>query len=251
MHGLWLTEINLILQSVLAGSSPYAGAFVYNPEQDLDEVLLLQDDAGALIDIYNAGAWDDALDRATTAIDTVLIPDSAIQAEVDAQETLNLPAFLRGVGRMAAGMADAHSSLSSAFVFAMADMEADAARPLTTLAAQLRRDRYNQRSGLILQGTGQILDVLNGQIDGAKARANMRLELSKLTIATQTSRLEQELAYDVADATWDLSLFTQPGNLMASISGGIASAEHTPRSQQALSNSMGLLSALGPLVAAI
>lgn len=251
MHGLWLTQANLILQAALSGASPYASAFAYNPEPDLDAFLVEWDDLDALIDAYGTDQWDDLVAIATTEVDDNILSTALITAEVAAFDASQVARLQRSVGRLAAGMSDAGAALTNGYMFGVAMLELENAKQSDALEAQLLRERAQQRPAYILEATNQLVQMLGNEIDMRDKATRMRGELAKLTIATQTTRLEQELAIDVEDARWDLSLFAHPGNLLASISGAVATAEHVPRSQQAMSNVLGTISALGPLIGAL
>lgn len=251
MHGLWLTQCNLILQAALSGASPYAAAFAYNPEPDLDAFLVEWDELDALIDAYGTAQWDDLVAEAASEVDTYIHPTSVITTEVAAFDASQVSRLARSVGRLAAGMSDAGAALTNGYIFGVAMLELENAKQSDALEAQLLRERAATRPAYILEATNQLVQMLGNEIEMRDKATRMRGELAKLTIASQTNRLNEELQLDVEDAKWDLSLFSHPGNLLASISGAVATADHTSRPQQALSNLTGTISALGPLIAAL
>lgn len=251
IHGLWLTQCNLILQAALSGASPYASAFAYNPEPDLEAFLNEWEELDELITAYTTAQWDDLVDIAVAEVDANIHPTSVITAEVAAFDASQVSRLQRSVGRLAAGLSDAGAALTNGYVFGVAMLELENAKQSDALEAQLLRERAAMRPALILEATSQLMQMLGNEIEMRDKATRMRGELAKMTIAAQTARIEQELALDVEDARWDLTLFAHPGNLLASISGAVATAEHVPRSQQAMSNMLGTISALGPLIGAL
>lgn len=251
MHGLWLTQCNLILQAALAGASPYAAAFAYNPEPDLDAFLDQWEVLDALVNAYGTDAWDDLVTTAGTQVDAVLADDSFIDDEVAAFDASQVARLQRSVGRLAAGMSDAGAAVTNGYIFGVAMLELENAKQSDALEAQLRRERAAQRPALVLEATNQLLGMLANEIEQRSMATRLRGELAKMTIASQSARLSEELQIDVEDAKWDLSLFAHPGNLLASISGAVVTADHKSLGQQGASNALGLISSLGPLIGAL
>lgn len=251
MHSLWLTELNLILQAALSGASPYNSAFAYNPEPDLDASLDALDTFSDEVDSFGASEYDGFASSSRNIVDAALYPVSDIAAEVTAFRETQVAPLALSVGRLAAGMADALSSMTSAFPFAVAMLELENTRTGDLMQAQMQRERGQARLGTAAQLTVAMADTRNNEISHKRSVAMLRFEIAKATIQSQTARLEQELAIDVEDARWDLSLFTYAGNLMAASQGASSLPERVPRGQQMMSNAMGMISMLGPLVAAL
>lgn len=249
---IWVVEMNLILQSALSGPSPYNDSFAYNPESDLDAALTQWDALDIAVDAYSVSLWSTQVSTASSALSGTVYPTSTITTEVGAFETNQTARLAQAIGRLAAGMSDAGSALTSAFVLGVAQMEIELAKNSDQYEAQLRRERQQMLYQGIIAGTGQLVGMLNYRIEALDTNQKARAELARMTISSQTARLQQELYIDAQNALWDIGLFSYAGNLIASWSGGVAAASGIPTAaQSAVSNVTGALSALGPLIAAL
>lgn len=251
MHSLWLTQMNLILQAALSGASPYNSAFAYNPEPDLDASLDALEEFDEEVDSFGVSEYPSFASSSRNLIDDTLYPVSDITNEVTAYRASQTAPLAFSVGRLAAGMADALSSMTSSFPFAVAMLELENTRNGDLMQSQMQRERGQLRLSTAAQLMTAMADTRNNHVSHKRSVAMLRFEIAKATIQSQTARLEQELAIDVEDARWDLTLFTYAGNLMAASQGAASLPERVPRGQQMMSNAMGLVSMLGPLVAAL
>lgn len=198
--------------------------------------------------LANATSLMTAAVTAATSAATSSSLDSAVAAYTNAQKA----EFLSGVGRWAAGMAEANAAEGSAYVIGLGLIEARFLAQISEYRQQLGQqgyqvalqqyiDAYNKNLALhldayvrswlqyrqnriqtILQGSQQMAAFLSEKVSHYKDLVRLQAEISRMTIVALKEKKDAQLAIDSKDGEWELDQFVKAGNIFAQIAGGTA-----------------------------
>lgn len=255
-HEDWLTtdlkSMKNFIDERQDGPSPYTSAFAFNPEPELDDAQRLMDELNDKGDAFDATTeWEDALDTVTTKLDSTLLTTSEITSAVARFNANQVAEFQKGLSRTAGGFADINSVSTPAFVIGAGMVEMAKQRSSDDFDSKLELQQDRERTFAALQSTAELLKAFVTEFDFKRASSAMQLEMSKMTIISQSERLEQELAIDVNDFEYDMHLFSYGQNLMSAISGAPTIPRPTPKFKSALGGLVGGAASFGQLGAAL
>lgn len=271
-HAFWLANANAITAGAEAETrdsgyswymdsdigiartnNPYVGESGYNPDTDLDNIESQFSDFQKEVEsLSHIDDWGKAFAEAVSLL-AEQIPqvaevedvdvDEEVDAAADAYERRRTPAFMRTIGRLAAGLNDVNAVHGSAFFSALASVEnefqGDIGAHRSEMRTQAERARMEHKSRRLLQGqqlntqadvarnnavlsaTTEMLKMLSA-LTGMKGElVRLRADTSKMAVVARKEHVDQTLAIKTKEATWELDLYAYAGNLLASISGGV------------------------------
>ena len=204
-HETWLNEIDSLIDVAIA-NNPYEGPgwgdgwYVYNPSDDLYEMILALDDFADYLDMLDAG-----VDAEAAAFGAIL------QSRID---TDTIPSF-------EAGMRDINAVQTTSFVIGKAILYArkdeQVAQYLADLNGKFRQQTIEQRRLL----------------------ATHYVEVLRLGIVAMKEHHDEYMEYETAYAKWDLEMYSYGGNMLAAIGGARAPGVARPsRTQSAIGGAM-------------
>jgi len=205
-HESWLNEIDALIDVAIA-NNPYEGPgwgdgwYVYNPEEDLYEMIMALDDFETFLDELDAGVDDEA-----AAFGAIL------QNRID---TDTIPSF-------EAGMRDINAVQTTSFVIGKAILYArkdeQVAQYVADLNGKLRLQTMDQRRML----------------------ATYYVEALRLSIVAMKEHHDEYMEFETAAAKWDLEMYSYGGNMLASIGGarGGGGPAKPSRAQSAIGGAM-------------
>jgi hypothetical protein len=204
-HESWLNDIDSLIDVAIA-NNPYEGPgwgegwYVYNPEEDLYEMIMALDDFEAFLDGLDAGVDDEA-----AAFGAIL------QSRID---TDTIPSF-------EAGMRDINAVQTTSFIIGKAILYArkdeQVAQYLADLSGRFRQQTIEQRRLL----------------------ATHYVEVLRLGIVAMKEHHDEYMEFETAAAKWDLEMYSYGGNMLAAIGGARAPGIAKPsRTQSAIGGAM-------------
>ncbi len=240
-------------------NSPYNHAILYDPSDDIEQALMLFEtywDKAEQLDALND--WDASVQRAiASADDADLLSSDQLDDAVDAFDTRQRGSIADAYNRFSGGMALNNAAMSSAFVLGLAKIENRQAEVKAEYEANLGLKFREIRSNFILQAAAHILQFTLADVEAAKNAAYLGGEIRRFTILAHQEFHKEDLALDVRDASWNIGLFQYPGNLIASIGGGVLIPDADKKSTSAASVIGGAIggaamgSAAGPVGTAV
>jgi len=202
-------------------SSPFTAASAFDPSTEVGNIL----NAATAFDTFVSALnhitdWQTAVTTASTAIDA-LIDYTYINADIAAysdllDDELNdniIPAF-------ESGMRDINAVNTSAFVMGKADIMAKKVRDVSKYGTELRTKLQYQRNEMIMLGVEGIQKFQLTRAELEKAAAAVIIEANRISIVANKEESDQNIAYDEADARWDIELFQHVANMFAGVGGG-------------------------------
>lgn len=205
------------------GASPFAAETAYDPTTLITAMdAKLTDLEGVLSPLDEDTDWYNFAIIAKNTIDECIINEASLTAEIAANDAIvNDRINTDTIPRFQAGMRDINAVVSSAFVLGLSNIEAFAQRDKNKFGADLRLDAYRQRNQMIMQGTGQIINLLTQRLSFNQIVAQMTIETKRITYVMKGEEDNTNLEIDEKDARWDLEVFGYGGNLMAAPGGGV------------------------------
>lgn len=234
------------LDDALGGGNPFSAAFSYDPSADMmviqDSVQVFQ----SLVDLLDPETdLPSHISLATTAADDV-ISTTAIDADVDAFETMSAPAFARSLNRLTAGMAEINAVNSSAFIIGMAQMENARQNELASYRAKLGTQNQHDRTVLVAQFAADIANMQGRQLDAQRAATDLQRAVSTNNIIAMKEFLAEELDLDYKDQTYEMELFSFANSALAA---GLGASSHAIGPSKASSQLSAALATGGQLAA--
>jgi hypothetical protein len=244
MHSAWLTDLDGLITSAVAATSPYVTATQYDPDTDLAAVATALSSFSAVVTAYDPlSSWSTNFDSIMTSLDE---NDSTINVtdQVDAHaeildsdlNTRVLPTFRRTMQNLGA-------SMSSAFVIGEAMIISDRDRQLNKFQAELELKNVDlnlNKNKILVLAVEQLMTHMDSRIEFYKSLLHYTSEVKRIKIVAKNEETTANLEYDVKDATWDLGLFQQGANMLAAIGGG-TTQQNVPepsRAQSAIGGAM-------------
>lgn len=229
-----------------------------NPETDWKAAV------DAITTKFSSLSSIDFLDNLSTSLTGMitavqnLVDGSKITDATTAFENSQLPKFMRGVGRFAAGMADSNSTMSSAFIIGLAMLEEEFGRQVSDFEANLTNQLYNSlvttslqdylraqvlrvqnKDTMVIQGSQVILDLEKTKESLLNQLTSIKVDLERLIIVAEKEKVDAQLDIDYQGAKFDLDVFNYGGNMLASPSGSAVYAPpQVSRAQSALSGAL-------------
>ena len=208
IHAQWLgvggvvvTDVSMAeIMNAAFGASPFAAAVPYDPDADIAAYIAEVGSLSTLVTGFVTGIGSEA-----TITGDVANMEAHLEALKDDRLTGNL------IPRFEAGMRDINAVVSSAFVIGRTIIETDADQEVTRNAA-------SHESKLRLH----YLPTETEAVDMKLKVAQTMIEAYRIKIVAKKEENDDGIEYDVADAKWDLEVYTYGGNLLAAPGGGVA-----------------------------
>lgn len=217
--------------AALWNNSPYADAYAYDPQYHLDTTQDRFDDYDAHVDTL------DPEDQITNFITVALaqadrvINDTYLAAVGEGFETRQRAARARATARMNAGFADINAVMGSAFVLGNFLLENEHAADVARFNADLSLQGYRDRQTLITGLVSELMRALMLQTESQRTATTLQAELNRMRIVAMREYVDDELELSLKDATWNVNIFGDAGNLLAAGHGGVAGADKTARKE--------------------
>lgn len=244
VHGEWLdnggvgvisagNDITALIDGAIA-NSPYNGEIAYDPDDDIAAFIAEFAEFDAVVDALNPLTnWDTYIDAVKVKIDNDILDETAItnatQAHADVlEDRLNSDTL----PRFKAGMRDMNAVISSSFTTGQAIIEGFNLRSVADFDAKLRATEYGQRNQYILQGTKDVIQLLQLHISSNESIVKAALDLYRTKAVMKKEELDEQLDIDMKDYQWPLELYQKGGNVLASISGASTTKPDTPSKMQ-------------------
>lgn len=204
-----------------------------------------------------------AVASATSSLSATAITDavSAFESEQENQH-------LRSIGRMAASMAE--NINSSAFVFALAQMEYEFSKSVDKFRTDLKLKAFDGnvqlfvqnyiskvqahvdayirnhmsyeqfRTTLIDESVKAMLHQLDTKVSGYSNAVTLQKDISSLSIVSLKEQADRDIEIDSMYANWDIGMISKGGSLLANIAGGTAAfvADKPSQAQSALGGAL-------------
>ena len=208
IHHDWLTlsGVDVVDHSISElmndafGASPFAVAVPYDPDTDIAAYIAAVGSLNTLVTGFTTGIGSEA-----TITGDVANMEAHLEALKDDRLTGNL------IPRFEAGMRDINAVVSSAFVIGRTIIETDADQEVT-------RNTASHESKLRLH-------YLPTEVEAASMKSDvtrLMIEAYRIKIVAKKEENDDSIEYDVADAKWDLEVYTYGGNLLAAPGGGVS-----------------------------
>lgn len=224
-------------------NSPYSTAFTYDPETDLSDVEARLSAEASVVDGKNAAVNVDAwYDAAVATVDGAVVDTTSLSGAVTAYEGRKVNTHLRNVGRFAAGMADLNATATSAYVLGLAMLESEFARDVADFNKQLTYEAYKIRTDLVARAVD---DMHRATVENDQFLHNYNALVADWTrVKTLVMReyYDRDLEIAVKDHLWNIEIWQNAGNLLASAQGGVTP---TRTQEQGGKSGGGLTSMLG------
>ena len=242
------TDVQTIVNSMLAGGNPYGGVASYDPSSHLDMVQEKVDQFESMVlTMDDVTDWDRMVDAAISRVDDMM---STVDVEADVAEFTAAAKndLARAVNRIAAGFFDINAVVSTAFPSALAIVEADHLHGIARYRTERNLQTQRDRTMAILQSVNEMGKFLTMKAQTLQNVANAQLSTAQTSIMSYNDQIKMDLGLQVDEANWELAVLGGGANMMGAI-GGIPTmpAKMTPL-QQALTgigNSAGFAVSVG------
>ena len=242
------TDVQTIVNSMLAGGNPYDGVASYDPSSHLDMVQEKVDQFESMVlTMDDVTDWDRMVDAAISRVDDMM---SIVDVEADVAEFTAAAKndLARAVNRIAAGFFDINAVVSTAFPSALAIVEADHLHGIARYRTERNLQTQRDRTMAILQSVNEMGKFLTMKAQTLQNVANAQLSTAQTSIMSYNDQIKMDLGLQVDEANWELAVLGGGANMMGAI-GGIPTmpAKMTPL-QQALTgigNSAGFAVSVG------
>ena len=251
IHGDWLDRngavtlaagqsITELIQSGLT-NSPYTGEVAYDP--DLDIVAFLAELADFKTDVdavTPATDWVTYSAAVRSEVDTNIIDETTLAAATTAHGAVLDDRLTSDVlPRFQSGMRDINAVISSSFTIGQSVLEAFNTREVADFDAKLRLQSYGQRNQMIMQGTTDMIKLLELKLRLKESVSRSTTDSYRAKVLMKKEELDEQLDIDDKEYRWGLELYQYGGNILSSISGSALSTTKGPsKMQSALGGAM-------------
>jgi len=245
MHSAWLTDLDGLITTAVAATSPYATATQYDPDTDLAAVATALSSFSSVVSAYDPlSSWNSIFNSIIATVINKNDPTIDVSTQVAAHtaimdndlNTRVLPIFRRTMQNLGASMA-------SAFVIGEAMIISDRDRQVDKFQADIEfknADLTNETNKSVIAAVSQLMNNMDSRIEFYKSLVHYTSEINRIKIVAKTEETTANLEYDVKDLTWELGLFQHGANMMASIGGGVTQQNvgEPSRAQSAIGGAM-------------
>ena len=213
------TDVQTIVNSMLAGGNPYAGAASYDPSGHLDMVQEKVDQFESLVfSMDDVTDWDRMVDAAVSRVDDMM---STVDVEADVAEFAAAAKndLARAVNRIAAGFFDINAVISTAFPSALAIVEADHLHGIARYRTERNLQTQRDRTIAILQSVSEMAKLFTIKAQTMQNVANAQLATAQTSIMTYNDQIKMDLGLQIDEANWDMTVLGSGANMMGAISG--------------------------------
>lgn len=239
MHTTWLDMMDTIIDSEIAGASPYNSLTAFDPDALISANEAQMTAHGVLVSALDPSAdWQNAVNTVVEKLRDALPDGDAIAAAVDARDARLAPAHLRSVGRIASMYGDIGAQNSSAFFVALAMLETEHKRSLVEFQTQLEVQQELTRLQLIANGIQIILGNKQDKVRLSAAQTELYHRMNAQSVIMKTDEANLNVEYSVKDARWDTETLLMGGNLLGALQGGTMLPDRPNAKASALSGAL-------------
>lgn len=169
--------------------------------------------------------YDTLFAAAVALVETVLLPDTYIDARTAAHANLlDVEINTKVLPRFEAGMRDINAVQSSAFVIGRAIIELDRNDKVDKFAADLRYQADVKRAEMSQGIAAEMTRILLQKSEFQRVITALTLDYRRLKIAAQNDYHTETKALAADDKRWNLEVYKYGANLLAGIGGGTTSS---------------------------
>jgi hypothetical protein len=258
------------------GSSPWATQTAYDPDADIAaSQAMITAFSAVLAGIVDTTSWHALMTQSITSVGakySAVVADKVGTALTAAQITASIAAFSNDLSddvntkvlpRFRRGMQDINAVVSSAFPIGEAIIEAYRLRDVAKYDSELRLNavqlnteidkanllkdvqvaEMNLRSDLeyekmYIEGTSQMLQLMIHRVSWLDSTMKTTIEANRIKIVAKKEQNDVDMEIDKDDALWDLEVFQYGSNVLASVSGGTATAAKPSKASSAIGGAL-------------
>jgi hypothetical protein len=219
-HIDYMNDMDIYLETALLAGSPYQSIVAYDPNPDLDATDSRYDLFTDEVDALNPETdWQALMDKARTYWTTNFGGATPLQVAVDAIEKRETETLMRSAGRLANGLSAINSVQSSTFLTSMAILERGFSHDVNDATAKLQLQFEQNKLAFVLQSTGDMMRFFTTRLDALRLAYASKADNSRIRILANREWIAEDANYAAQDATWEMSLFQYPANLISGLSG--------------------------------
>ena len=162
--------------------------------------------------------FDTFLTAAIGDVDGVM-STAQIDGSVDAYERQQRRILLRAEGRLSAQFAEINAVQGSGFAVAIALLEQDHSVRSSDYETNMRMEYEFKRLDACMREAAQLLQAELNRIQLHVSEVGTQETASRFAVSAQRQNIDDQVKYDVNDATWQLMLYQHAGNALSSIAG--------------------------------
>lgn len=202
-------NISAFMEAAWRSGSPFADAYAYDPNDDLDYIQDSIDRFFALVDALDPDTdWEAMFNAALNAANTAFAASSAtIAARVAAYDSALANALARAQSRITAAAFDAMANEGSGMMEALAMSEADRLADRQSFTTELERMNESARLSGVTTFTAQMAEQRQLRLAAERDLHTIIDGLRRLTIVANKEFYAEDVELGYKDAVWDLSLF--------------------------------------------
>ena len=215
--------------AILTSLNPYDQWNAWNPNQTIDWMYETVHYFHDTVVHYNPFAdWADAIDLVKLKLDTIFTEEEIDESVLAYSALLDDNIEQHTLPRFRAGMRDINAVQSTAFVIGESILEANKNREVAKYAADLRRDWTVKEIEHIMQN-GMALAALKGDyVKMVESYAHMGIDFLRMAAVLKKEEHDDQTEYRVETQKWDMDNWTQYGNYIANMHGGVSSGSRKP-----------------------
>jgi len=230
----WISELHKegaenLKAAIYANINPYIGWAAWNPDQTIDWMYETVHYFHDTVVHYNPFQdWAEAIDAATLKLDQIYTDERIAEAVLAYSALLSDNIEQHTLPRFRGGMRDINAVQSTAFVIGESVIEANKNREVAKYAADLRKNWENKKLDHILQN-GMALAALKGEyVKMVEAYATKAIDFLRMAAILKKEEFADTTEYRVESEKWDMDNWTQYGNYIANMHGGVAGSSRKP-----------------------
>ncbi len=215
------------------GNSPYSGRTAFDPDTRISDMEAALSDLGTAYSNFK-----DSVDGLSSKISSFESSTALSDAETKIDNFENYVENLSTTDKVEtelsqfnAGMRDINAVMSSGFTVGK-QIVASSLIETKTQAKSENVKRYTQLGGMYTDKNGKALDgymqqasIYGNLFEARHKYSHLTIEQSRIAIVAKVEEEEVQRQIDLKDAKWDLRVFQDASNVMASISGGTMARE--------------------------
>jgi len=219
------------LLEIADGNNPYLGAVAYDPSSEMVALADALDTYADKVDEFEPSTlWSAGIVFGKADLETYLYSDSDFNDDADAfRDKLEAQLTSDVLPRFQAGMRDINSVMSSSFVIGQSILEDGIDREVAEHLSKLRVAGYMDKIDKVTQWADRFLGASIQKIEFYRTVSALTAEINRIRLLFKMEYDKQQLAWDNESATWQINLFQNLANLIASPSGGTAIYDNKDR----------------------
>lgn len=214
------SDVQTVVNAMLAGGNPYEGVASYNPDDELDMTQeVLTKFANTVDSINEYSSWNMMADTVLERMTEVIPGNEDIDEDVTAFQVQAQNDLARSYNRVTAAFRDVNGVVGNAMPTAIALLEVDFNNQVARYRTERMLQRSRERAIVFLQSVDSIYRILALRVQSQQALTGTQDVVTRFKIGAKMDQIKSDIGLQVDEATWDLSILQDGAGVIGAMSG--------------------------------